>query len=257
MVLENRHQKEAEKRKKGERKKMEVWAVIQQKGGTGKTTTAAALAVEAGADNMKVLLADLDPQGNLTGTTGAEKDGGSYGLIMGEKLEAYSLPLYDVAAASPALQTITTEHGSAQRLKKGLAKLAKVYDLAIIDTPPTPGELMYNAILAADKIIIPCRADVYSLEGLEAMKNMIRQLGADNAAVYVLCTQTTRGNIQDIMQGKISGYAAGSGWRYVGEVHNGVAVQEAAALKVNLKEYAPKSKPAKDYETIYKAIKGR
>ena len=229
---------------------METWAVIQQKGGTGKTTTAAALAVEAGADARRVLLVDLDPQGNLSGTTGAEKDGGSYGLIMGEELEAYSMPLYDVAAASPALQTITTEHGSAQRLKKGLAKVARSYDLAIIDTPPTPGELMYNAILAASKIIIPCRADVYSLEGLEAMKSMIRKLGAEGVSVYVICTQTSRGNIQDIMQGKISGYAAGSGWRYAGEVHSALVVQEAAALKKDLKEYAPKSKPAKDYETI-------
>ena len=243
------------KARKGEQDNMETWAVIQQKGGTGKTTTAAALAVEAGAEHMRVLLVDLDPQGNLTGSTGAEKDGGSYGLITGERLVAYSMPLYDVAAASPALQTITTGHGSAQRLKKGLAKVARAYDLAIIDTPPTPGELMYNAILAADKIIIPCRADVYSLEGLEAMKSMIKQLGAEGASVYVICTQTTRGNIQDIMQGKISGYAAGSGWQYAGEVHNGVAVQEAAALKKDLKEYAPKSKPAKDYEQIYEIIR--
>lgn len=236
---------------------METWAIIQQKGGTGKTTTAAALAVEAGADGKRVLLVDLDPQGNLTGTTGAEKDGGSYALITGGKLEAYNLPVYDVAAASPALQTITTNTGSAQRLKKGLAKVARSYDLAIIDTPPTPGELMYNAILAADKIIIPCRADVYSLDGLEAMKEMIYQLGADKASVYVMCTQTTRGNIQDIMQGKIQGYAAGSGWHYLGEVRNGVAVQEAAALKRDLKSYAPKSKPAQDYKAIYNVMKGK
>ena len=132
--------------------KMQIITVAIQKGGTGKTTTAAAVVQAAAYRGRSVLAIDLDPQGNLSFTLAADTSKpGSYDLLGGAAAAdlIQHKPGYDVIPASWNLSTITSGRGSARRLQKAIEPLKKEYDLIVIDTPPTAGELQYNALQAA------------------------------------------------------------------------------------------------------------
>ena len=149
---------------------MKVIAVAIQKGGTGKTTTAAAIAQAATYKGQKVLAIDLDPQGNLSFALAAEMNRrGSYDLLQGTPaadLIQKSRQGMDIIPASWNLSTVTSGKGSARRLQKAIEPLKKDYDLIVIDPPPTAGELQYNALQAATGLIIPLQADIYNLQSL-------------------------------------------------------------------------------------------
>ena len=124
-----------------------IYTIATQKGGTGKTTTAAALAQAAAYKGKSCLAIDLDPQANLTYCLAAdETQPGSYDLLHGaaaSQVTQTTAQSIDVISASPDLQTETSSRGSARRLQKALAPLKDQYDVIIIDTPATAGELQY------------------------------------------------------------------------------------------------------------------
>ena len=149
---------------------MKVITVAIQKGGTGKTTSAAILAQAAASRALQVLAIDLDPQGNLSfalGANPAAETGTAYNLLMGrpaaECIHTTAQGL-DIIPADRDLAAITSGTGSARRLREALRPVREWYDLIIIDTPPTAGELQYNALMAADGLIIPLQADAYNLQ---------------------------------------------------------------------------------------------
>ena len=133
---------------------MRIITIAVQKGGTGKTTTAAALAQAAAYKGRRALAIDLDPQGNLSVTLAAQmipEAGNSYNLLMG--LPAADLIQtteqgIDVIPACLDLATISSGKGSARRLQRALEPIKNNYDLIVIDTP-TAAELQYNALQAA------------------------------------------------------------------------------------------------------------
>ena len=147
-----------------------VLAVCVIKGGTGKSTTAAALAQAAAADGKRVLAVDLDAQGNLTDRLDGRKDaGGVVDLLHGTPAAAVIQSTgqgVDLIAGTTDTAAEQTGEGSGHRLRKALAPVLAGYDLAIIDTPPAIGESTLNAILAADMILAPLEADGGSLSGL-------------------------------------------------------------------------------------------
>ncbi len=240
---------------------METITVTIQKGGVAKTTTAAALAQAAAHEGKKVLCVDIDPQANLTLAIGANARGfTSYGLITGKAGEPQKiLDNLDAIPAAWDLSTLTTEKGSARRLKRALETYADKYDYCIIDTPTKAGELQYNAIQAAHKIIIPLWADVYSLQAFYQTWEVVEQFkktNAELAAAWILFTRHDgRSTLSKQMRERIEEEARRRGVDSLGAIRPGVAIQEAAALQTSLYEYAARSNPAKDYLQAWEKIR--
>lgn len=246
---------------------MNIYAIAVQKGGTGKTTTAAAIAQAAAhrentRKKMRVLAIDLDPQGNLSFALAADTNRpGSYELLEGTPtgdLIQHSPQGMDVIPASWSLSTIKSAPGSARRLQNALQEIRDKYDIIVIDTPPTAGELQYNALQAATRLIIPLETDAYNLQSLQQIAAAARQFQKSNPellpAGVILTKYDGRAIINRQLRDALENAASRAGIPFLGTVRKSVVVQEAAALQVSLFDYAPRSKPTADYRQIYKTL---
>lgn len=241
---------------------MQIITTAVIKGGTGKTTTAAALAQAAAADDKLVLVIDLDPQGNLSFITGADTNRpGSYALLhgtdVGETIQRTPQG-FDAIAASPDLATERTTPASAMRLREAIEPIKRYYDYIFIDTPPTMGELTFNAMQASTGLIIPLEADNNSLQGLYQITDIARQMQRKNPSLKILGTVLTRYDsrpkINRYMQEQIADRGQEAGAPFLAAIRPGIAIREAQALQLSIFEYAPKSKPAQDFAQLYKII---
>ena len=165
-----------------------IIAVTNQKGGVGKTTTAVNLASALGALNKKVLLVDIDPQGNATSGLGVnkqEQNGSSYEIMLGRadaektvmKTEFKNLSLVpsDIRMAGVDLEISQLENRESI-LKKGLASVRDAYDFILIDCPPSLNLVTINALNAADSILVPIQCEYYALEGLAQLTNTVSRI---------------------------------------------------------------------------------
>jgi chromosome partitioning protein len=165
-----------------------IIAIANQKGGVGKTTTAVNLAASMAATKRKVLLIDLDPQGNATMGSGIDKYDIEYSaydllventniddIILKETSGGYHLIAGngDVTAAEVKMMEM---FGRELRLKNALAKVSHLYDYVFIDCPPSLNMLTVNAMAAAESVIVPMQCEYYALEGLTALMDTITQL---------------------------------------------------------------------------------
>lgn len=243
---------------------MKIVAVAMQKGGSGKSTTAAALAQAAADAGKRVLAIDLDPQGNTSFFLTADATRpGTYELLDGAdpaQLIQTTAQGIDAIPASWNLATVTSARGSARRLQRALEPLKGKYDVVFIDTPPNAGELQYNALQAATELIIPMQADIVGLQGLYLMHDTAQEIAASNPALKIAGIVLTRHSARTVivrqMQEKITETAQELGIPFLGAVRESVAIREAQTLQVSLYEYAPKSNPAKDYKTILQRLIG-
>ena len=180
-----------------------IITVINQKGGTGKTTTAAALLSYYTAQGARALGIDLDPQSNLTLATGARNSAPSaLGIITGEAATRDTIQranFSDIVAGSPALSSadvmLSQDVGKAYKLREALEQIWGEYQHIIIDSPPALGVLSVNALTAAEYVVIPCQADIFSVQGLSQLSDTIEQVRKyTNPALKVAGLLLTRHN---------------------------------------------------------------
>jgi chromosome partitioning protein len=156
-----------------------VYAIANQKGGVGKTTTAVNVAACIAEAGYPTLLVDVDPQGNATTGLGRPREApGLYDVLGGDVAAADAVRPTDVAnlsllASTPDLAGATMElprlAGSEQRLREALAPVRSQYAFVLLDCPPSLGPLTVNALVAADRVIVPVQAEYYALEGLAGL----------------------------------------------------------------------------------------
>lgn len=243
-----------------------VLTVANQKGGVGKTTTAASLAAFLGRQQkQRVLLIDLDPQGNLTSTfpiVGDKSVPGAYDLMSRVVTEVRSVihaaQGVDIIPATDRLANVdmeVTQTGKEYRLRESLAEILDDYDYVIIDTAPSLGLLTVNAFVASDYLIIPTSADIYSLNSIGQVYStyeIVRKYC--NPDLQVAAILLTRHNPRIILGQDMAKMIEDAADRIGCAVLNtyireGVAVREAQAKHLDLYSYAPKSHPAEDYRS--------
>ncbi len=245
-----------------------IIAVVNQKGGVAKTTTALAIGQGLATRGHSVLMVDLDAQGNLTYTAGVPEDGSATvrEVLTGKAKAAEAVrhtPCGDIMPSSPSLagmDGVLTETGKEWRLKEALEPLEKEYEFVVLDTPPALGILTVNALTACSSVVIPAQADIYSLQGVERLAETIRLVRKySNPHLRIEGVLLTRYSPRSVLgreAAELAGELAGRlGTKvFKAAIREAVAVKEAQISQKSLLEYAPKANVTGDYEAFLEEL---
>ena len=247
----------------------ECIAVINQKGGVGKSTTSNAIGAGLFQRGYKVLFIDLDAQGNLSYSMKCEnKPLSSLEVLTGTataREATLTTPQGDIIPASPALasaDTIITDTGREYRLKEALEPLKEVYDYIIIDTPPALGTLTINALTACNSVIIPAQADIYSLQGIGQLNQTIqtvkRYCNSDLTIKGIVITRySPRAVLTRDMTDLLEDTAKQLNTKvFASRIRECIALKEAQASQTDIFTYNPRSNAGIDYKALLEEMIG-
>ena len=247
----------------------ECIAVINQKGGVGKSTTSNAIGAGLFQRGYKVLFIDLDAQGNLSYSMKCEnKPLSSLEVLTGTataREATLTTPQGDIIPASPALasaDTIITDTGREYRLKEALEPLKEVYDYIIIDTPPALGTLTINALTACDSVIIPAQADIYSLQGIGQLNQTIQTVKRYcNSDLTIKGIVITRYSLRAVLTRDMTDLLEDTAKQlntkvFTSRIRECIALKEAQASQTDIFTYNPRSNAGIDYKALLEEMIG-
>ena len=246
-----------------------IIAIINQKGGVGKSTTAINLSAALGEMGKQVLLIDLDPQGNSTSGLGVEKNELPrcvYNVLLEEAaIEDVTIPDVceglDLAPATINLAgaevELVSEMARENRLKDAVGSLRGKYDYVFIDCPPSLGLLTVNSLVAADKLIIPIQTEFYALEGvtklLESMKRVKNRLNPTLDIYGILLTMYDgRTTLSRQVAAEVRNYFGRQVFETI--IPRTVKLSEAPSYGIPITQYDPVGKGAIAYKELAKEV---
>ena len=235
--------------------------LTNQKGGVGKTTTAASLAAGLVMEGKRVLALDLDPQGNLGFSLGlnADAEGTIYDLMKGNVDIREIICPTEYGDIIPSDITLSAgvkefyEKGRESLLKEALSDIGDEYDYIIIDTPPALNILTINAYVASDYIIVPMSSEILSLVGLTQLKETVDSVRLSlNQQIRILGILLTKFNSRTRLANEVKEMAESVALQmdtalFDNKIRSSVSVSEMPAHGMSIFKYAPRSKPAEDY----------
>jgi chromosome partitioning protein len=248
---------------------VQIVAFANQKGGVGKTTTTVNTGVILARDGIRVLLVDLDPQGNATSSLGVDKqtlERSTYDAVMspgdtGAAIVVGVRERLDLLPSTPALAAAEVDlvglvHRERQ-LKRSLATVADRYDLAIIDSPPSLGLLTVNGLTGADHVVVPIQCEFLALEGVSQLITTIdlvrRQLNPQLDLLGVLMTMfDARTNLSAMVVEEVRRFFPDRIFETV--IPRSVRLAEAPSYGQAIAEYDPSSRGGVAYEAFAREL---
>lgn len=249
-----------------------IVAIVNQKGGVGKSTTAINLAAYLAELGEKVLIVDIDPQGNATSGLGASAGGNGcmYDVLLEGKplegvavrteiegLEVAPATINLVGAEVELVATLAREF----KLKRALEKLpGGLYDRVLIDCPPSLDLLTLNALTAADEVLIPIQCEYYALEGLTQLMRSVRMVREElNPGLRIggvlLTMFDTRTNLSHQVVNEVRSFFGDQVFHTV--IPRNVRLSEAPSFGMPVTLYAPKSMGAEAYAAVAEEVLSR
>jgi chromosome partitioning protein len=246
-----------------------VIAIANQKGGVGKTTTAVNLSACLAVHGKKVLVIDIDPQGNTTSGLGIEKksvEKSIYDVLINEKLIAETIlstkidtlkicpSVIQLAGAEVELVPMMSRE---MRIKDAISSISDDFDFIIMDCPPSLGLLTVNALTAADTILVPIQCEFYALEGLSQLMNTVKliqkhlntQLEVEGVVLTMFDART---NLSIQVVEEVKKYFGNKVYRTI--IPRNVRLSEAPSYGLPIILYDPKSKGAEMYMDLAEEV---
>lgn len=247
-----------------------IVAIANQKGGVGKTTTAINLGAAMGALEKKVLLVDCDPQGNATRGVGQTAQAPHlYHVLAGENEAREAIlktdfPGLDVLPSDRELVGVEVEFvgvdGWERQLRRVLDQVADVYDVIFLDCPPSLGHLTVNALVAADRILVPLQCEYYALEGISELIATVRRVqGRLNPQLIIsgilLTMYDDRTNLSRDVAEEVRSHFEDKVFKSI--VPRNIRLAEAPSHGVPILEYDIKSRGAAAYLSLAQEFLGQ
>lgn len=247
-----------------------VLAVVNQKGGVGKTTTAINLGAALAAMECRVLLVDCDPQGNATRGLGVEvEDAHLYQVLTDqadprEAPQPTGFPFLDVIPAGRDLVGVEVEfvglEGWQWRLARALLAVRDNYSVVLLDCPPSLGHLTINALVAADGVLVPLQCEYFALEGISALVSTVRRvkatMNADLSIAGILLTMhDERTNLSKDVAKEVREHFGDLVFQTI--VPRNVRLAEAPSYGVPVLSYDIKSRGAAAYLALAREVLAR